>query len=124
MNVDTKTVRDDVEEYVRFGWEHTEDTYERMGRSSYKKHVLVRDKNMPNYRLITALESKYFNLKSQMKRYEPIDGMWCFFAFILFIIPGVLYVVIKSNQKKQIEEHNYQIRKQMNAVLAEVKPLL
>ena len=124
MNVETKTVSEAVDHYLKFGWQHTEDTYERTGRLSVKKHVLVRDKDMPNYRLIVALEKKYFTLKSQMKTYSPVDFGWCLIAFLLFIVPGVIYLIVKSNQKHDIEMHNFTIQKQMNEVLAEVKPLL
>ena len=124
MNVETKTVGCQVDEYKKFGWQHTEDTSVRTGRTSHTRHVLVRDKDMPNYRLICALESKYFSLSSQKKTYEPIDGGWCLVAFLLFIVPGILYVVIKSKQKHRIKEHNAEIDRQMDAVLAEVEPLL
>ena len=124
MNAETKTVSKDLEDYLKFGWQHTEDTYERTGRFSYKKHVLVRDKSMPNYRLIVALEQKYFNLKSQMKTYKPVDFGWCLVAFLLFVVPGVIYLIVKNNQKNNVEMHNFTLEKQMNEVLAEVKPLL
>lgn len=67
MNIETKTVRNNVEEYLKFGWKHTEDTRVRSGRTSHTEHILARDKDMENYRLIAALEAKYFNLKSQLK---------------------------------------------------------
>ena len=124
MNVETKTVGCEVEEYLKFGWKHTEDTRVRVGRSSHTRHILARDKDMPNYRLIAALENKYFTLKSQKKYYNSIDPLWCLVAFLVFIVPGIIYVVVKHNQKKNIEAHNYAIQRQMDAVLAEVKPLI
>lgn len=40
------------------------------GRTSY--NVLARDMDLPNYRLIKALDDKYFALKAQKKVYAPI----------------------------------------------------
>lgn len=124
MNIETKTVRNNVDEYLKFGWKHTEDTRVRHGRTHHTEHILARDKDMENYRLIAALESKYFNLKGQLKTYQPMDPLWGIVAFLFFIIPFIIYAVVKSNQKSKIEEHNANIHRQMDAVLKEVKPLL
>lgn len=124
MNIETKTVMNNVEEYLKFGWKHTEDTEVRSGRTYYTESILARDKDMENYRLIAALEAKYFNLKSQLKTYQPMDPLWGIVAFLCFIIPFIIYAVVKSNQKSNIEANNANIRKQMDAVLKEVQPLL
>lgn len=124
MNIETKTVRNSVEEYLKFGWKHTEDTRVRSGRTHHTEHILARDRDMENYRLIAALEAKYFNLKSQLKTYQPMDPLWGIVAFLCFIIPFIIYAVVKSNQKSNIEANNANIRKQMDAVLKEVQPLL
>lgn len=124
MNIETKTVMNNVEEYLKFGWKHTEDTRVRSGRTYHTENILARDKDMENYRLIAALEAKYFNLKSQLKTYQPMDPLWGIVAFLCFIIPFIIYAVVKSNQKSNIEANNANIRKQMDAVLKEVQPLL
>ena len=124
MNIETKTVRNNVEEYLKFGWKHTEDTRVGGGRSHHTEHILARDKDMENYRLIAALEAKYFNLKSQLKTYQPMDPLLGLVAFLCFIIPFIIYAVVKSNQKSKIEYNNTKIRTQMDAVLKKVKPLL
>ena len=90
----------------------------------HTEHILARDKDMENYRLIAALEAKYFNLKSQLKTYQQMDPLWGIVAFLCFIIPFIIYAVVKSNQKSNIEANNANIRKQMDAVLKEVQPLL
>ena len=124
MNIETKTVRRDVEDYVKFGWKHTEDTRVRHGRTHHTEHILARDKDMPNYRLVTALETKYFSLKSQLKIYQPMDPLWGIVAFLCFIIPFIIYFAVKSKQKSDIEAHNANIRRQMSEVLKEVAPLI
>ena len=72
MNIETKSVRGNYDEYLKFGWEHTQDSPARSGRSHYTAHILARDKDMENHRLIETLEKKYFYLKSQIKTYSPI----------------------------------------------------
>ena len=124
MNIETKTVRGDTAEYEKFGWKHTEDTRVRSGRTHHTEHILARDKDMPNYRLIAALDTKSFSLKSQKKTYEPMDPLWGIVTFLLFVIPFVIYAVVKSSQKRSIAEHNANIQRQMNDILKEVAPLL
>ncbi|MDD4154072.1 MAG: hypothetical protein PHT30_01500 [Bacilli bacterium] len=124
MNIETKTVRDDVSEYLKFGWKHTEDTSVRHGRGHHAEHVLARDKDMPNYNLIAALDAKYFSLKSQIKTYEPMDPLWGLIAFLCFVLPFIIYFAVKSKQKSDIEAHNANIHEQMLAVLKEAKPLI
>lgn len=63
MNIETKSVRGNYDEYLKFGWEHTQDSPARSGRSHYTAHILARDKDMENHRLIETLEKKVFLLK-------------------------------------------------------------
>ena len=124
MNIETKTVRDSVYEYEKFGWKHTEDTSVRHGPTHHTEHVLARDKDMPNYQLITTLEQKYFSLRSRRLAYTPMDPMWGVVTFLLFIVPFVVYACVKNSQKKRVQTYNAYIQKQMSDILAEVKTLL
>ncbi len=124
MNIETKTVRGDVKEYTYFGWEHTEDARVGSGRHGHTEHVLARDKDMANYSLIKALESKYFALKSTKKTYTPMDGGLCLILFLMLILPGVIYVAFKLHQSSQIEEYNSSIDIKMSEILSEVKKLV
>lgn len=124
MNIETKTTRQNYEEYLNFGWEHTEDAMVRCGKHHRTEHILARDKDMENYRVLEALENKYFKLKEQKQSYNPIDGGICFALFVLFIIPGILYVCYKSKQKEHIYAHNRSLQSQMDVVVKEAKELL
>jgi hypothetical protein len=124
MNIETKTVGGDTAEYEKFGWQHTEDKRVRVSRTHHLVHVLARDKDMPNYRLIAALDAKYFSLKSQKQTYYPMDPLWGIVAFLFFIFPFVIYASVKSSQKKKIAEHNADIQRQMDEILKEVSTLL
>lgn len=72
LNIETREVHLGWSEKANanetFGWKYTQDVHR--GRTSY--NVLVRDMDMPNYRLIKALDDKYFALKAQKKVYTPI----------------------------------------------------
>lgn len=121
MNIETKTASQrDIEDYEKFGWKHTED----VRRSRTTMHVLARDKDMPNHRLIAALEEKYFALKAKMKTYEKMSASTSFLLFLLLVVPFLLYWGFKFLQKRSINKHNEKLQVQMDAILNEVKPLL
>ena len=124
MNIETKTVRGEISDYLRFGWKHTEDVRRGHARHHYTESVLARDKDMQNYRLIAALEAKYFSLKAQKKVYEPMDPLWGIISFLCLIVPFIIYAAVKSSQKSKIEEENARLQREMNKVLKEVAPLL
>ena len=135
MNIETREVhlgRSDNGEreknlkvYESFGWKDTQDVHS--GRFSHE--LLARDMDMPNYRLIKALDDKYFALKAQRKVYtpiyeEPINFLIMFLLLILFVIPLVIYLLIKSGQKEKVEEHNAELERQMDEILKEARSLL
>lgn len=124
MNIETKTLGGEYFDYTKFGWKHTKSNKVRHGKHSYIEHVLERDRDMPNYSSVVALERKYFSLKSQLKTYDPMEPLVVFVSFICLIIPFIIYVSYKSNQKKQIESHNSNIRRQMDDIKKEASALL
>lgn len=131
MNVETKVVYaysyssydGSKEEYLNFGWKHTEDTQVHYGRGYHPAYVLARDKDMPNYKAFVQLETEYFNLKHSKKTYSPMEWDNILLTFALFIIPGIIYVAVKSNQKRRIAEHNAEVQKKMDAVLSKARSL-
>ena len=135
MNIETKEVHlgwgdkgereRNLKVYESFGWKYTQDV--RRGKSSY--NVLARDMDMPNYRLIKALDDKYFALKEQKKYYQPIyddplNFLMMLALLILFVFPLVIYLVFKSRQKARIQEHNANLERQMEECLKEARALL
>ena len=131
MNIETKVIdaygmscEGSKEDYLNFGWKHTEDTQVHIGRGFKPAYVLARDTDMPNYKSITQLENEYFHLKRTKKTYVPMEGLNVLLAFLCLIVPGIIYVALKLNQKKRIREHNAEIQKQMNAVVVKAKALL
>lgn len=107
---------------AKFGWEHTQDVSHGRGGSGA---IYARDTEMPNYRLIAALEDKYFMLEKKKKHYSPItDSPENFLLILLLVVPFVLYLIFKIRQKKRIAKHNASIEAQQNEILKEVATLL
>lgn len=124
MNIETKTVIGETIDFSYFGWQHTEDTTVKVGKHRSQAHVLARDKDMPNYRLISTYEKKYFELKNKKEKYEPIDGLFGFILFILGVVPFVIYALFKSSQKKRIKNKNDRLQQQMDYFAREASKLL
>ena len=133
MNIETKEVRlgygaektENMKVYECFGWKYTQDVHR--GRSTY--NVIARDMDMPNYKLIKALDDKYFALKARKKYYQPIyddpiNFLLMFLLLLLFIFPLIIYLVYKSHQKAKILENNARLDKQMDECIKEAKALL
>ena len=124
MNIETKIVRRDYSDYLKFGWNKSEEKRVRYGPHHHTEYVLTRDIDIKNYPQIVDLERKYFSLKSQIKTYQPMDPLWGVVSFLCLIIPFIIYAVVKSNQKKEISANNDNLRRQMDAILKLVQPLL
>lgn len=126
MNVETIVTRADPTEYYGFGWQKTGTNEYHVGRSHLRREetILSRDKDMEHYDLICALEKKYFAAKDSKKYYEPIDPWIVILCFLLFVIPGVIYLVVKNNQYQDVIEWNVRASNIMESCLKEAKTLL
>ncbi|MDY2913072.1 MAG: hypothetical protein SOV58_00350 [Candidatus Enteromonas sp.] len=130
MNIETKEVSlsangRSLATYEAFGWKYTQDVH----HSRYRYELLARDKDMPNYRLIKALESKYESLLAQKKTYSPVNEepekiLIMVLLFLLFVFPLVIYLVFKSRQKAEYAEHNALLEKEMQKIMKEARALL
>jgi len=124
MNIETKTVRNGVEDYLKFGWKHTEDIRTRHIKHHHIESVLARDKDMPHYRLISMLEKQYFTLKSGLKSEIEIHWDVFFILLLLFIIPGVIYLSVCKRKNQEIQQQNAAIYRKMNEVAKEAATYL
>lgn len=124
MNIETTTVRRDMEDYLKFGWKHTEDVRVRHGRRHSTEYVLARDKDMPHYRLVEMLEKQYFALKAQKKSEVEIHWDVFFILFLLLIIPGILYLLDRKGKNQEIQQKNEQIQRKMNDIAKEAAQYL
>ena len=118
---------EEIEIRRNFGWKYVEERHH--GRSGGLHILLSRDTEMKNYSKLASLENAYDDRKKRIKVYnkiveEPEDLLILVALFILFIFPLVLYCMYKSNQKREIEENNSKLHKEMNSILEEAKSLL
>ena len=97
-----------------FGWEKKEEITKRSGRIHVNYQVMIRDTDMPNYKEYKKCELEYENAKNQLKTYKKIEVSTALVLLLLFIIPGVIYIYIKSKQKENIEKTNIECQTKMN----------
>lgn len=119
----TDRKKEEIELRKNFGWTYVEDTY--YGRSHALHIVLQRDPMLKKYKELDSLEKQYDNCKKQLKVYSPItDSPENFLLILLFVFPFVLYCMYKSNQKREIEENNSKLNKEMKSIVNEAQALL
>ena len=100
--------KDYINDLTAFGWQATQTASRRSGRSSHTVQIMARETTMPHYNDYRRLEENYETAKGNKKYYNSMEGLTVLLLFLIFIIPGIIYVAYKSNQKANIEEHNHQ----------------
>lgn len=111
--------KDYIQDLTAFGWQPTQTASRRSGRSSHTVQIMARETSMPHYNDYRRLEEDYETAKGNMKYYSSMEASTVLLLLLLLIIPGVLYIAFKSNQKSNIEAHNNQCKQQMQkAVIA------
>ena len=116
--------KDYIEDLESFGWEKTEKVSTGYGRNHSAHYVLVRDTEMADYEKICNLEKKYETAKHNMKCYDYLEPEIIVLLFILFIIPGIIYVCYTLENKRKIELNNYWCQEEMNAAKDAAKKLI
>ncbi len=106
-----------------FGWQVTETKTEFAGELLIGYQVFARDKDMPNYNELLELEKEYEKTRNQMAIYDEIDPTIACILFFLLIIPGIIYICYKSNQKNTIEEQNKPYLKAMKDIVEKAKAI-
>lgn len=79
---------------------------------------------MPNYDELVRLEEKYDAYENEKQKYEEMDLEVALVLYLLLLVPGIIYTVHKSKQKKEIEEYNNAIQQRMDKILEKSKALL
>lgn len=108
----------------KFGWKNAEDFPDFPQEISNKAKYLARDKDMPNYELIAALEKKYYATKGKLLTYEPANPFIVIILFLLGLLPLIVYLVYKSSQKNECSDYNFKIRREMDSISQEASLLL
>jgi hypothetical protein len=115
---------EEKEIYETFGFRWLEEKTVHRGRTHHLKLVMVLDTNNPHSHELKALAEHYDAYNQKRKYYEEMEFTTILLLFLLFIIPGILYIVYKLNQKKRFAEYNAEIEIQKGKLLEKAKPLL
>lgn len=115
---------EDIAPRRKFGWKNAKDFPEFPQEISNKAEYLARDKDMPNYELIAALEKKYYATKGKLLTYEPANTFIVIILFLFGLLPLIVYLVYKSSQKNEYSDYNSKIRREMDSISQEAGLLL
>ena len=85
---------------------------------------MERDKDMSNYDELVRLEEKYDAYENEKQKYEEMDLEVALVLYLLLLVPGIIYTVHKSKQKKEITEYNKALQQRMDKILEKAKALL
>ena len=110
-----------INDLTSFGWQKTQEVLRHHGRTSSRVQVLARETSMPNYTEYVKYENEYEAAKGEIKNYNPMELSTIFLLLILFIVPGVLYIAFKSNQKSNINNNNQQCHEKMQHAVVSAK---
>lgn len=69
---------------------------------NYIKLVFRRDTEMKNYVKLKQLENQYFNVLDRQP--SSMNIKTALLGLLFFVLPGVLYIVLKVTQKKKWEQ--------------------
>lgn len=112
-----------IEDLSAFGWQPTQTTSRRSGRSTSTYQIMARETSMPHYNDYRRLEEKYEASKANMKYYSPMELSTAGLLLLLLIIPGVLYIAFKMNQKSNINNYNDECKRQMKSAVVSAKEI-
>ena len=113
-----------VEDLIAFGWQKTQTAEQRHGRTTSNYQILARETSIPNYEQLKALEERYESAKAAIKYYEKASFSTALLLLLLLIVPGVLYIVYKTNKKNSIKANNLQQKETMKQCVADARKIL
>jgi hypothetical protein len=94
------------EDLQAFGWQKTQEVSRRVGKSTHDYAIMVRETTMNHYDDYRKLEKEYESNKANIKYYQEAEISTALLLLLLFIIPGVIYIAVKTSQKNKINENN------------------
>ena len=111
-----------IQELTAFGWETTTQVeLQKHGPVTSRYQILARDTSNPNYNKYRIKELDYETAKENIKEYKPMDISTALLLLLLFIIPGVIYIKYKMDQKKKINENNKECKLKMEKAINEAR---
>ena len=112
-----------IQNLTAFGWQPTQVSSRRSGRSSYSVQIMARETTMPHYNDYRRLEEVYTAARYRLKTYEPMEASKVLLLLLIFIFPGVIYISYKSKQKADIKAHNEKCYEEMNKAIELAKQI-
>lgn len=119
------------EDYLRivstkeaFGWKLNVAKKNKVKKYKTYKLDFMRPVNLPYRERLIELEKMYFDKESTRKNFYQTDILNYILLYLLGIIPGVIYTIVKVNAKKKINEFNENITKSQEAYISEAKSIL
>ena len=119
-NIEESKIKVMGDDYVRivnaktiFGWTLINGACKKKKPKKMKNYRLTftRSKNIPYHDRMVELERLYFKKEEERKTYYSTDILNIIFLYLLLIIPGLIYSLVKTHQKKMIKNHNAAINK-------------
>ena len=119
--IETKEInvheKDHIQDLTAFGWQPTQESSRRSGRTSYNVQIMARETSNPHYNEYRRLEINYEAARGKLKYYDSMEFSTVILLLLLLIIPGVLYITFKLIQKNNIKNHNIMCRQKMRAAI-------
>lgn len=112
-----------VQDMTAFGWQPTQETAERYGRTTKRYQIMVRETSIPNYNEYKKLEDEYESAKCNLKTYDGMEFSTVLLLLLLFIIPGVIYITVKVKQKYTIEDNNQECYSKMQKAVVDARKI-
>ncbi len=125
--IETKEIysseKEEINDNLAFGWQATQETSVKTGKTHHMETILAREMNIPHYNEYVQLEKQYYSLKSQFKYYESMEPFTVACYLLFLIIPGVLYIIFRLKKKKKIEKFNNSLKEQMAKTVDQARNL-
>lgn len=117
--IEISTYQNDyIQDLTAFGWQPTQETSSRSGRTTHYYQIMARETSMPHYNEYRRLENDYETAKGNLQVYNSMEFTIVLLLLLIFIVPGVIYIAYKTNQKNNIESNNQKCRSQMQKAMA------
>lgn len=107
-----------------FGWSLTKGETKRPFPIKYYTLFFQRSKDIPYHDRMVELEKLYFDAEAKREYYYKGDVLNYAFLYLLFIVPGVIYTLLKIHSKKRISENNAEVGKTQAICLSEARSIL
>lgn len=112
-----------IEAKETFGWTLKGNKKKHPRKAKTYKLTFTREKDIPYYDRINELEKNYFDEENNRKMFYQTDALNYILLYLLGLIPGLIYTIVKAKSHKKIKRHNEEIDNAQQAYLNEAKSI-